>query len=143
MRKLSSEDKSKTATTNHRKRSRSRDRSKERKEKAYRRRSTSRKSESDSYSYSDYSSSSYSDSPPRRRSVSPLRRCSCLLDVILLGINRDIPLDDVKDSRPIRERLPLPDLGMMRRMMQNIHKSNQNAEIRDKSASQRKLEVGN
>lgn len=60
-----------------------------------------------------------------------------------IGIKRDIPSEDVKDSRPIRERLPLPDLGMMRRMMQNIHKSNQNAEIRDKTASQKKLEVGN
>ena len=61
--------------------------------------------------------------------------------MFLIGINRDIPSNDVKDSRPIRERLPLPDLGMMRRMMQNIHKSNQNAEIRDKSASKKKLEV--
>lgn len=49
---------------------------------------------------------------------------------------------DICNQRPIRERLPLPDLGMMRRMMTNIHNSNQNAEIRDKSASQRKLEVG-
>lgn len=48
---------------------------------------------------------------------------------------------DYQKQRPIRERLPLPDLGMMRRMMTSIHNSNQNAEIRDKSASQRKLEV--
>ena len=44
-------------------------------------------------------------------------------------------------SSRIREKLPLPDLGIMKRMMTSIHNSNQTAEIRDKSASQRKLEV--
>ena len=70
--------------------------------------------------------------------TSPFRIRSCLN---VVAIKRDIPSDDVKDPRPIRERLPLPDLQMMRRMMQNIHQSNQNAEIRDRSASKRKLEV--
>lgn len=46
-----------------------------------------------------------------------------------------------KTSSRIREKLPLPDLGIMKRMMTSIHNSNQTAEIRDKSASQRKLEV--
>lgn len=130
--KNSSRERTSKETSKHgRRRSRSRDRVRH-KSPLKGRRSRSYDARSDSYSYSDYSYSdySYSDSPPRKRSVSPLR-----------PIKRDIPSDDVKDPRPIRERLPLPDLQMMRRMMQNIHQSNQNAEIRDRSASKRKLEV--
>lgn len=55
-------------------------------------------------------------------------------------IHNQSKLSDKSSSR-IREKLPLPDLGIMKRMMSSIHNSNQNAEIRDKSASQRKLEV--
>ena len=52
---------------------------------------------------------------------------------------------DERDDRsqlPIRERIPLPDLGEMKRMMSNLHRSNQIAEKREKDACKRKLEVG-
>ena len=52
---------------------------------------------------------------------------------------------DERDDRsqlPIRERIPVPDLGAMKRMMSNLHRSNQIAEKREKDACKRKLEVG-
>ena len=54
------------------------------------------------------------------------------------------PIQQKRDDRshlPIRERLPLPDLGAMKRMMSNLHKSNQNAEKKEKESCRRKLEV--
>ena len=92
-----------------------------------------------SYSYSDYSSSSRESSPIRRSRTGKSSR---------LGEEpkrrryqtTELPTID-KDARPIRERLPLPDLGMMKRMMTSIHKSNTIADYKEKSASQKKLEV--
>ena len=48
---------------------------------------------------------------------------------------------DDRSQRPIRERIPLPDLDAMKRMMSNLHRSNQIAEKREKDACKRKLEV--
>ncbi|KAK8796553.1 hypothetical protein WA588_000683 [Blastocystis sp. NMH] len=79
-----------------------------------------------SYSYSDYSYSSRSPSPVKK----PIRHTSK-------------PIQQKRDDRshlPIRERLPLPDLGAMKRMMSNLHKSNQNAEKKEKESCRRKLE---
>lgn len=76
-----------------------------------------------------------------------------LLHKRVLSVNLNQSLDvkspktgttNEKDDRsklPIRERIPLPDLGAMKRMMSNLHRSNQIAEKREKDACKRKLEV--
>ena len=123
-------------------RSRSRDRHSQRNQGRKSRREPESYSESDySYSYS-YSGSEYSsreNSPAR----STINRVGWEVDEKAPFRRRqttELPKID-KNAKPIRERLPLPDLGMMRRMMTSIHKSNKIADSKEKSASQKKLEV--
>ena len=123
-----------------RRRSRSRSRSHNRKQKQDNSTNHENNTYSDySYSYSDYSYS-YSD-----RSVSPEGITVFWKSQLERRPKRDKSTEHKdkgdRSNIPIRERLPLPDLGAMRRMMSNVRRSNEIAAKKEQESCQRRLRV--